>query len=95
MAEQAERTLAQGTEREQAPRPGGAPEQTLEVVADAGYCTEVDIAACEAKPITVYVPIPDKHRTVVAGGRLPGSDFRYDAARDVYICPGKQRLTLG
>ena len=66
--------------------------EQLEVVADAGYYTESDIAACEREGITAYVPLPDKHRAVRAAGRLPGSLFRYDRDQDVYLCPAGARL---
>jgi transposase len=97
MAQQAQQALADapptvlaGAETPPPPAPAAAP--ALEVVADAGYFTEADIAACEAQGLTVYVPIPAKHSTARADGRCGGSDFRYDASRDVYICPAGQLL---
>lgn len=66
--------------------------ETLTVLADAGYFTEVDIAACQARAITPYVPVPDKHRPVSAEGRLPGSTFDYDPEQDIYRCPAGEPL---
>jgi transposase len=66
--------------------------EELEVLADAGYYTESDIAACEQKNIVPYVPVPDKQGATNAEGRLPASAFRYDAEQDVYICPGERIL---
>ncbi len=65
----------------------------LEVLADAGYFTERDIAACEARGICVYVPIPEtKGNSAERRGLLPTAEFRYDAERDRYDCPGGRTL---
>jgi hypothetical protein len=57
-------------------------------LADAGYYTEADIAACQAQEIIVYVPIPKKASSAKADGRFGGDAFHYDAEADVYHCPG-------
>ena len=77
MAEQAKQTLQA---------------KELEVVADAGYFTEADVAACEQQQLVPYVPIPDKHSATSAEGRLPGSAFQYIDSKDVYSRPAGQIL---
>jgi transposase len=65
----------------------------LEALADAGYFTESDIAACQARGITVYVPLPEhKGNSAEHRGLLANSTFHYDAKRDCYRCPGGQTL---
>jgi transposase len=71
---------------------GMAPQEPLEVLADAGYFTEADIAACHDKAIIPYVPLPEKNSVAAAEGRLPGQAFDYDAEQDVFRCPGGQTL---
>ena len=67
--------------------PDAAP--SLEALADAGYFTEADIAACQARGLTVYVPIPEqKGNSAERRGLLPTSLFHYDAEHDGYRCPG-------
>jgi len=64
-----------------------------EVLADAGYCTESDIATCQERGIPIYVPIPDKKdRSAKTRGALASSQFHYDRDEDCYHCPGGQRL---
>lgn len=85
MAEQSRQALADNA-------PEGAQVPSPEMLADGGYFTEAEIAACEARGITVYVPLPEKKGSAHAEGRLPGSAFRYDAELDVYICPAGRHL---
>lgn len=61
-------------------------------LADTGYYTEADIAACQARGITVYVPLPENKGTACAEGRLPGSAFRYDPEQKLYHCPAGHTL---
>ena len=92
MVKKAKDALAEAVARSLGPSQPTPLEQALTVLADAGYYTEADIAACEAESVIVYVPIPNKHRAVKAGGRLPGSEFHYDASQDAYVCPSGQTL---
>ena len=92
MIDQAQQVLAEGTEQAQPQEQEDAQKTPLEVLADAGYYTEADIAECEKKSVVIYVPIPDKHRAVSAKGRIPGTEFHYDADENVYLCPGNQKL---
>lgn len=65
---------------------GGA----ITVVADAGYSNGEQAAACEAAGIEPCAPA---NRSANAHGDFfPRSEFRYDAADDVYVCPAGQRL---
>jgi hypothetical protein len=58
---------------------------------DTTYGTAENIVALEEQPIRAYVPLPDfDQRTEFFGQR----DFRYDAERDVYICPNNAELHL-
>jgi IS5 family transposase len=61
------------------------------VLADAGYYSSEDIAACEGGGVTCLVPKP------AAGGPkkeegFNRKDFHYDRERDVYICPCQKEL---
>jgi transcription elongation factor Elf1 len=93
MIKKAKDVLANGIAQAISKQPTAAPTGPLVALADAGYFTETDIAACAANQTTVYVPIPDKHRAVVKQGRLSGQDFHYDPDQDIYTCPGEQSLT--
>jgi transposase len=56
---------------------------------DTTYGTAENIVALEEQQIRAYVPLPDfDQRTKFFGQR----DFRYDAERDVYICPNGEEL---
>jgi transposase len=61
-------------------------------MADAGYFTGADIAACEARGLEVYVPIPDTHSSAARNGRIGSDAFHYDAEADLYRCPGDGTL---
>jgi len=93
MIKKAKDVLANGIAQAISKQPTAAPTDPLVVLADAGYFTETDIAACAANQTTVYVPVPDKYRAVVKQGRLSGQDFHYDPDQDIYTCPGEQTLT--
>jgi transposase len=63
----------------------------LDVVADRGYFSSLEILACDKADITVTLPKPVTSG-VKAKGRFGKHDFRYVAADDVYICPAGERL---
>jgi Transposase DDE domain len=65
---------------------------TIDVVADKGYFKSEDIEACENVGLTPHVPYPQRG-TSVREGFFRKDEFRYDAGRDVYICPAEQMLT--
>jgi hypothetical protein len=78
---------------ERAPADTEAPPSAPVYVADSGYYTDADIAACAAQGVPIYVPIPNKASSAEAHGRFPGSDFRYDAEADAYRCPNDCALS--
>lgn len=78
MAEQAKATLERST---------------LDVIADRGYFSSVEILKCEQSGITVTLPKP-MTSNAKAEGRFGKQDFRYMAGEDVYICPADERLAL-
>ena len=63
-----------------------------EVVADAGYYNATEVSRCLDNGITPYVPKSDT-RANTARGLYGKSQFKYDAAKDVYICPAGTALT--
>ena len=59
------------------------------VTGDTKYGTEENIVALETQHIRAYVPLPDiDHRTEF----FSAERFRYEAERDVYICPAGKEL---
>ena len=66
--------------------------ETIDVVADRGYFKSEDIEACEKAGCVPHVPKPQRGSSV--RDRLFRKDeFRFDADRDVYICPAGQTLS--
>lgn len=66
----------------------------LKVVADGGYCSASQIAACEQAGIETYVPI-NRHTTGQSKGTraiFPKEAFEFDPQRDSYRCPAGQEL---
>jgi len=64
----------------------------LHVIADKGYFSGSQILTCHEAGITVTVPRPATSGNGVKGWFVK-ADFRYDAERDVYICPAGDELT--
>ena len=66
--------------------------QQTEVVADKGYYNASEVSRCVDQGITPFIPKTDTSANTKQG--LYGkSQFRYDALKDVYVCPGAQELT--
>jgi transposase len=65
--------------------------EKIDVVADKGYFRTEDIAACEKAGLMPYVPRPQRG-AAVTNGFFRKDEFRYDAARDAYVCPGGHEL---
>ena len=66
----------------------------LKVVADAGYYSAPQVAACESAGIETYVPA-NRHTTGQSKGTkaiYPKEAFRFDPLQDNYRCPGGQEL---
>jgi transposase len=64
----------------------------LDVVADRGYFSSVEILACEQADITVTLPQP-MTSGAKADGRFGKQDFVYLPMEDVYRCPAGEKLT--
>jgi transposase len=64
--------------------------EALQVLADEGYYSSLELKACEDDGITAYVPVaagrPAKQ------GRFSLKDFTFDAAADTYTCPAGKQL---
>jgi transposase len=65
--------------------------ERLAVLADKGYHTGEQLAACEEDPILETYVAPVSSKSGTAGFRK--ADFRYDAEQDVYTCPIGETLT--
>jgi transposase len=65
--------------------------EKLDVVADRGYFSSLEILACDRAGITVTLPKP-LTSGLKAKGRFGKQDFVYLAADDVYVCPAGERL---
>lgn len=66
--------------------------EKAEVLADTGYYNNAEVAACVERGLTPYVPKADTSANT-AQGLFGKSRFRFDASKDVYVCPGDQELT--
>jgi transposase len=63
-----------------------------EVVADAGYYNASEVSRCVEEGITPWIPKADPSANTKLG--LYGkSKFRFDAPKDVYVCPAGGELT--
>ncbi len=65
--------------------------ERIDVVADKGYFRTEDIEACEKAGLTPHVPRPQRGSSV-SKGFFRKDEFRYDAERDAYVCPGGHDL---
>ena len=66
--------------------------ERIEAVADRGYFKIKDIEACEAAGVPAYVPKPIRGPAVRES--FFGKDvFRYEPARDVFVCPAGAALS--
>jgi transposase len=63
-----------------------------EVVADAGYYNAAEVGRCMEQNLTPYLPKADTSANT-ARGLYGKSRFRYDARKDVYVCPAGAELT--
>ncbi|HMJ66350.1 MAG TPA: IS1182 family transposase, partial [Candidatus Binatia bacterium] len=66
--------------------------EKAEVLADTGYYNNAEVATCVERGLTPYVPKADTSANT-AQGLFGKSQFRFDAAKDIYVCPGQQELT--
>ena len=66
--------------------------EKLDVVADSGYRNTSEVVRCQDAGLTAYVPQPPTSANTALG--LYGKEqFRYDAQKDVYVCPAGAELT--
>lgn len=66
--------------------------ETLQVLADEGYYSSIELKACEDDGITAYVPPSEANGRLEKKGRLSLKNFSYDAAADAYRCPAGELL---
>jgi transposase len=64
----------------------------LTVLADRGYFSGEEVAACEAAGATPIIPKPQTSGAKAAG-RFGKQDFIYDPEQDHYTCPAGAKLT--
>jgi hypothetical protein len=64
----------------------------IEALADAGYANAAEISRCVAQGITPFGPKADTSANT-ARGWYGKSQFKYDATKEVYVCPAGQELT--
>jgi transposase len=63
-----------------------------EVIADAGYYNASEVNRCVEHGITTFIPKSDTSANS-ARGLYGKSRFKYDATKDVYLCPAGDMLT--
>jgi transposase len=63
-----------------------------EAVAEAGYYNAAEVSRCVEQGITPYIPKADTSANT-ARGLYGKSQFKYDAGKDVYVCPAGAELT--
>lgn len=68
--------------------------KTLKVVADTGYSSATEFAACERAGITPYVPPLRRYKASDTAGMLTPEHFQYDAQNDRYRCPAGKMLVF-
>lgn len=66
--------------------------KTLQVLADEGYYSSLELKACEDDGIETYVPMPEGNGRLKKQGRFSLKDFSYEETADVYRCPAGQLL---
>src|ERR1700730_9067861 len=59
----------------------------LQVIADEGYYSSLELKACEDDGIVAYVPEPEGTGRLEKQGRFSRKDFSYDRVADAYRCP--------
>lgn len=64
----------------------------LQVLADEGYYSSLELKACEDDGIVPYVPVPEGNGRLEKYGRFSRKDFNYDGAADGYRCPAGKWL---
>ena len=68
--------------------------ESLDVYSDKGYYTAEEIKKCVDNNTIPYIPEPKHKEESVPKPGFRESDFKYDASKDVYTCPGGCELTF-
>jgi transposase len=71
--------------------------ESLNVIADKGYYNPEEIKKCVENNTIPCIPEPKPKQHKEGSVPKPGfyeGDFKYDASRDVYTCPGGRELTF-
>ena len=79
------------------PQEEEAEHRPLQVVADCGYSEADQLEECHKLNVETFVPSrPGRKRTTEDGGEpMYGKEaFRYDSAKDIYICPANRELPV-
>jgi len=63
-----------------------------DLVADAGYYNASEVSRCVEQNLTPFIPKVDTSANT-AHGLFGKSQFHYEAAKDVYVCPAQRELT--
>jgi len=66
--------------------------EALQVLADEGYYSSLELKACEDDGIVAYVPVPEGRGQSDKKGRFSLKDFVFDPAADAYRCPAGELL---
>jgi transposase len=66
--------------------------EALQVLADEGYYSSLQLKACEDDGIVAYVPVPEGNGQLEKKGRFSLKDFSYDPAGNAYRCPAGELL---
>ena len=66
--------------------------EALQVLADEGYYSSIELKACEDDGIKAYVPASEGNGLLDKAGRFSLKNFSYDGAADAYTCPAGQLL---
>ncbi len=66
--------------------------EALQVLADQGYYSSLELKACEDDGIVAYVPPSEGNGKLEKQGRFSRKDFSYEATADAYRCPAGASL---
>jgi len=64
----------------------------LNIVADTGYYSAIEIKACKDENITPFIPSAKPKKTQKEKGKFMQDEFHYDQDNDIYICPNNQEI---
>lgn len=72
--------------------------QLKTVIADAAYCSIVDLQDCQERDIELLAPVQanaftESKKKIKPARQIPRDEFTWDAAEDCYRCPAGHRLS--